>query len=163
MLVIKFTIYGLQEGDDMPMASSPSTLTPDYHPGWLPGITILAVTPHAGDRISLERILGSHWWQLVAVSNLKEALASVQEHGVSVIICERDLPDGTWHSLLEALAEIPGRPKLIVCSRLADHGLWAEVLNLGGYDVLMAPFDQEEVLRVVSLAAGRSPSGSVLV
>ncbi len=147
----------------MTMAVFPSTLTPVYHPGRLPGITILAVTPHAGDRISLEGILGSRWWQLVAVSNLKDALACVKEHGASVVICERDLPDGTWHALLEALAEIPNQPKLIVCSRLADHGLWAEVLNLGGYDVLMAPFDQEEVLRVVSLAAGRSPSGCVLV
>ena len=147
----------------MSMASFPSTLTPDYHPGRQPAITILAVTPHAGDRISLEGILGSRWWQLVAVSNLKEALACVQEHDVSVVICERDLPDGSWHALLEALAEIPDRPKLIVCSRLADHGLWAEVLNLGGYDVLMAPFDQEEVQRVVSLAAGRSTSGCVLV
>src|SRR5438552_14250965 len=27
-------------------------------------------------------------------------------------------------------------PFLIVTSRVADHSLWAEVLNLGGYDVL---------------------------
>ena len=70
--------------------------------------------------------------------NLEEALACVQEHDVSVVICERDLPDGSWHALLAASAEIPDRPMPIVCSRLADHDLWAEVLNLGGYDVLMA-------------------------
>jgi DNA-binding NtrC family response regulator len=163
VLVVKFTTCDPTEAGDMSMASFQSTLTPDYHPRKQPATTILAVTPHAGDRVSLERILGSHCWRLVAASNLKEALACVKEHGVSVAICERDLPDGTWHALLEALAEIADRPKLIVCSRLADNVLWAEVLNLGGYDVLMAPFDQEEVLRVVSVAAGRGPSGSVLV
>jgi DNA-binding NtrC family response regulator len=147
-------ICDLMEAGDMQMASSPSTLTQDYHPGRQRAITVLAVTPHEGDRISLGRILGSHGCRLVAASNLKEAIACVKEHGVSVAICERDLPDGTWQALLEALAEIPDQPKLIVCSRLADNGLWAEVLNLGGYDVLIAPFEQEEVQRVVSLAAG---------
>ena len=43
-------------------------------------------------------------------------------------------------------------PQLIVADRLADDALWAEVLNLGGYDLLMTPFEPEEVLRVVSMA-----------
>jgi DNA-binding response OmpR family regulator len=43
-------------------------------------------------------------------------------------------------------------PDLIVASRLADEYLWAEVLNLGGYDVLAKPFNAEEVRRVVGLA-----------
>jgi hypothetical protein len=30
--------------------------------------------------------------------------------------------------------------------------LWAEVLNLGGYDLLMKPFEEAEVYRVVGLA-----------
>jgi DNA-binding NtrC family response regulator len=153
MLQSGSTSRGFKEGGDMSMASCPSTLASDSHSGRQPVTTVLAVTPHEGDRVSLGRILRSPGWRLIAASNLKEALACVEEHGVSVAICERDLPDGTWRALLEALDEIPDRPKLIVCSRLADNGLWAEVLNLGGYDVLMAPFDREEVLHVVSLAA----------
>jgi DNA-binding response OmpR family regulator len=39
-----------------------------------------------------------------------------------------------------------------VTSRVADDSLWAEVLNLGAYDLLMKPFDLTEVFRVVSLA-----------
>jgi DNA-binding response OmpR family regulator len=42
---------------------------------------------------------------------------------------------------------------LIVCSLLADDRLWAEVLNIGGYDVLMKPFLPIEVTRVVRMAA----------
>jgi hypothetical protein len=30
--------------------------------------------------------------------------------------------------------------------------MWAEVLNLGGYDVLPEPFDGSEVIRILSLA-----------
>jgi DNA-binding response OmpR family regulator len=41
---------------------------------------------------------------------------------------------------------------LIVCSRLADERLWAEVLNLGGYDVLAIPFHAGEVEHTVNAA-----------
>jgi DNA-binding response OmpR family regulator len=44
---------------------------------------------------------------------------------------------------------------LIVTDRAADEALWAEVLNLGGFDVLAQPFDPTEVSRVVA-SAGRS-------
>jgi hypothetical protein len=35
---------------------------------------------------------------------------------------------------------------------VADERLWAEVLNLGGYDVLSTPFAAGEVLRACFLA-----------
>jgi len=42
-----------------------------------------------------------------------------------------------------------------VYSRLADESLWAQVLNLGGFDVLMTPFEPAEVLRVTFAACRR--------
>jgi FixJ family two-component response regulator len=63
-----------------------------------------------------------------------------------VVICERSLADGDWKDLLGKTA------RLIVTSHAADEALWAEVLNLGGYDVLAQPFDEQEVRRVVALA-----------
>jgi DNA-binding response OmpR family regulator len=43
-------------------------------------------------------------------------------------------------------------PLLLVVSKHADENLWAEVLNLGGYDVLLKPFERAEVVRVVGMA-----------
>jgi len=45
-----------------------------------------------------------------------------------------------------------GVAQLVVTSRLADDALWAEVLNMGGYDVLAVPLDSEEVMRVIGAA-----------
>jgi len=45
---------------------------------------------------------------------------------------------------------------LVVTSKFPDESLWAEVLNLGGYDVLAQPFDREEVTRVVRSAVRSS-------
>jgi DNA-binding response OmpR family regulator len=44
---------------------------------------------------------------------------------------------------------------LVVTSRMADEALWAEVLNMGGYDVLAQPLDTEEVTRVIGAALRR--------
>jgi len=42
----------------------------------------------------------------------------------------------------------------IVSSRLADERLWAEVLNLGAFDLLLgSPFVAEEVVRVTQCAS----------
>jgi DNA-binding response OmpR family regulator len=77
---------------------------------------------------------------------------------VPVIVCERDLPDGTWKDILGDTAEFPNPPALVVTSRLADDYLWAEVLNLGGYDLLAKPFSESEVKRVLAAALRRSAS-----
>lgn len=69
-----------------------------------------------------------------------------------MIFCERNLPDGTWKDLVEAAAAGGRRANVIVTSQLADDRLWAEVLNLGGYDVLAKPFDGCELFRALSSA-----------
>ena len=51
------------------------------------------------------------------------------------------------------MEKVAFRPNLIVSSPRADERLWAEVLNLGAFDLLMgAPFEPEEVLRVTESA-----------
>ena len=51
-----------------------------------------------------------------------------------------------------------GRRKIevVVCSRLGDHNLWLDVLEQGGYDVLVQPYQREEVRRIFEVAAARS-------
>jgi DNA-binding response OmpR family regulator len=76
----------------------------------------------------------------------------LDEHRFGVFICDSSRESGNWRSVLADLQNRHDPPSLIVSSRLADERLWAEVLNLGGYDVLMQPFDRSEVLRVTAMA-----------
>jgi hypothetical protein len=59
------------------------------------------------------------------------------------------LPDGNWRVILR---QAQGRP-VVVFSRFADEGLWAEALHFGVYDLLLLPFHAEEVRRVTAAAA----------
>ena len=72
-----------------------------------------------------------------------------------MLLCERYQADGSWEDLLRATAGLRTPPNIIVFSRLADESLWAEVLNMGGFDVLIKPFQPEEVLRVTFAAWSR--------
>ena len=112
----------------------------------------LAVSPLPADRVRLREILSQGNWELHEASDCCGALALLRDHSVPVLLCERDHADGDWEDLLKATARLPAPPNLIVFSRLADECLWAQVLNLGGFDVLMTPFEPEEVLRITFAA-----------
>ena len=68
------------------------------------------------------------------------------------MICDTNLPDGVWRDLLNQISQLVNAPNLIVTSRLADERLWAYVLNAGGYDLLLVPFNADEVVRVTTHA-----------
>jgi DNA-binding NtrC family response regulator len=91
-------------------------------------------------------------WKLFEAASCSEALTLLQEERIPVVVCEQHLPDGNWRSLLEGIATLARRPKLIVASRLADDLLWVEVLKLGAYDLLALPYSEPEVRRVISRA-----------
>ena len=129
-------------------------------------IVLLAVAVAPEDLANLRFISGEAGWKLHEAASNQESLAALDEHHISVVIAERDLPGGDWRDLLESLRFRQHPPYLIVASRQADVHLWAEVLNLGGYDVLATPFQAGEVIRAVRLGwlrwqreqAGRSCS-----
>ncbi|HWR52368.1 MAG TPA: response regulator [Bryobacteraceae bacterium] len=115
-------------------------------------VTVLAVGEHEDDHAALRNIVSHSNWRLRSARTWSEARASLIENPASVIVCDHRLPDATWRDVLNYVADLPEKPVLIVSSRTADDQLWGEVLNLGAYDLLLKPFDQQEVVRVVSLA-----------
>jgi len=62
------------------------------------------------------------------------------------------LPDGSWKDVLSHLAPLADRPRLIAISKHADEHLWAEVLALGGFDLLGTPLREAEAAYVIGSA-----------
>ena len=119
--------------------------------------SLMAVLPTRGDRAALQRIIGPCRWELQWTSACGEAIDVFRRTRPAIVICDRDLMDGDWRGLWDILAREPKPPMFIVASRLADDALWAEVLNVGGYDLLLKPFRAEEVIRMVHAAAMETP------
>jgi len=115
-------------------------------------VTVLAISSHADDRAFLQNIFNHTNWVLGWARSWREARSFLRRHRMPVVLVESQLPDASWKDALAGLSRMAEQPRLIVSSRIADEFLWAEVLNLGGYDVLAKPFDASEVFRVISLA-----------
>jgi len=114
---------------------------------------ILAVLGSREEASALERILEPEKWQVRFERSFPTAEAALLSGSFAVVICGSRFDEGHhWKDVLECVRRAPIPPLLIVVDRLADEALWAEVLNLGGYDVLMMPFERDEVLRVLGQA-----------
>jgi DNA-binding response OmpR family regulator len=118
-------------------------------------VSTLIVAPPGSTGARVGALLPASMTSICKAVDCRDALAQIRRGGIAVVVCERDLPDGTWEEVLEGIAAQPTPPLLIVTSRLADKRLWAEVLNRGGHDVLAQPFDIMEVQRVATLARDR--------
>jgi DNA-binding NtrC family response regulator len=121
----------------------------------VPTSAVLLVSSRTEDHGSLRDIFDGSKWELRGAWTASEGRTVIQRdhREIPVVICQHSLPDGDWKLMLAGLDRLEVRPSLIVSSRLADDRLWAEVLNLGAFDLLLgAPFEQEEVLRVTESA-----------
>ena len=117
-----------------------------------PPANVLAVNLSWEDHEFLRGIFQTAGWHLQRAPTIETVLQFMERAVLPVLICEVQLPDGLWSALLRRAERFPRPPRLVVASRLADERLWAEVLNLGGFDVLSTPFEASEVRHVVAHA-----------
>jgi DNA-binding response OmpR family regulator len=102
-------------------------------------------------------------WQVATAGSCQEAVSFLRQSTTFVVFCEHSLPDGSWRLVLDQAANSPVPPLVVVTSRLADDHLWAEVLNLGGFDVLAKPFNEREVRHVMTSAVSHRAHPSARV
>lgn len=112
----------------------------------------LIVSPVEKDRQFFRTALAGSVGKIQGASTCVEALHTLSGQTFSVVFCESEVPDGNWRKLLQASADLPFPPLLVVVSRLADEALWIEALSCGAYDVLMKPLSAANVRRVAALA-----------
>ena len=96
--------------------------------------------------------------EVVAMCDCNEAQQMLETQPGQVVVTDTTLPDGDWRRLLDIVEQGHRKIEVVVCSRLSDPKLWLDVLEQGGYDVLVPPFQHEEVQRIIEAAATRSSS-----
>jgi len=120
--------------------------TPEEH------VSALLLGEYESDRLILQEVFKKLGWKLLEARDRGRAMHHLERNRVQVVITKTDIPNWNWRRVLSDLRELGKPPQLIVTSRTADESLWAEVLNLGGYDVMTQPFERYEVERVVASA-----------
>jgi DNA-binding response OmpR family regulator len=116
-------------------------------------VRVLAVFATSEDRTSLSQLFRDFRWKVQFVDSSGSLEDAFREFRPDVVLTDSVLPAGEcWKDVLRSARERSGELPVIVSSRLADERLWAEVLNLGGYDLLVKPFVASEVQNVVCMA-----------
>ncbi|HEY7388787.1 MAG TPA: hypothetical protein VH640_09775 [Bryobacteraceae bacterium] len=111
--------------------------------------TMVAAFRRDEDRRELGKILEPCGWKVIWSETCATACQAVQQSAAPIVISGRTFPDGEWRDLWRLLRGQSRPPMFVLASRLADESLWAEVLNLGGYNLLLKPFRPEEVVWTV--------------
>ena len=115
-------------------------------------VSALLAGAYEEDRLLVRDVFRKSGWRLFEAAVRRRATECLKRHTVHVVIVKSDMPDWRWQEALNHLRCLAHPPLLIVTSRTADEYLWAEVLNIGGWDVLSQPFERDEVVRVVASA-----------
>jgi len=78
---------------------------------------------------------------------------ALSETSYQVALLPAALPDNGWWSLWGEVALLNPRPEILVYAHTASFQLWSGVLEIGGYDVIVEPFAEEELQQAVLRAA----------
>jgi len=111
---------------------------------------ILSVSPFREDHETLRLFVEPLKVLITEAHSRRDALWIMVSQRFDLILCEAHL---NWKDILSYLAEVLDPPRLVITTCM-DERLWAEALNLGGWDVLVKPFDRAEVRRVVKSGLG---------
>ena len=108
-------------------------------------------------RLPLLKVLESCGIKVLPVGDCNEARRILRNQpSVPVVITDSTLPDGDWRRILDIVAQGSANVEVVVSLRLGEHAIWLDILEQGGYDVLVEPYQHEEIQRIVEAAAAKS-------
>jgi DNA-binding response OmpR family regulator len=115
-------------------------------------VGVFAVSQNENELRVLRDIFSRSNWELQAAGSLQEALGIIERDETPVVLYDRGFGDDGWREMLQGVDGWERPPHVIVASDSSETALWAEVINLGGFDLLVKPFTPKELFWVISLA-----------
>jgi len=116
-------------------------------------ISLLAVSSEEDDCQSLKAFLSRSRWTVLGAQSYLGASRLLKKAMPRLVLCDQNLPDGNWKDVYRELSRMTVPPTMVVASRRPDEHLWAEVLSVGCFDLLLRPFEATELSRVLDMAA----------
>jgi len=113
-------------------------------------IDILAISDNPTLGLYLSELFAGSGWTIVCAHTWEAGVSFLKDNRVAVAVCEDNLPDGDWQGAAKELRSFAGAPALVVIG--GDHGLVPEVLAAGGFDALVRPVRESEVVWVIASA-----------
>jgi len=121
-------------------------------------VTALVVMPQERRSVLLDHLCSIRAHVLTASSCGEAAELLRDDPAVRVVLTDLSLPDGSWFDVLNRVGDLNTSAEVVVCARVADERLWTQVLEAGGFDILVEPYQEREVQRILSAATTGRPA-----
>ena len=109
---------------------------------------ILVVDDEQLVRWFLDRALKKNGHDVITASNVSEAYEKLDREKVDILFMDLRMPDGNGRELIEKIANLTSKPRVVVCSAFITPELEEEFRNRG-ICILKKPFTLDELNRVV--------------
>jgi hypothetical protein len=82
-----------------------------------------------------------------------EFIQCSRDRSYTVALVPDSLSAHEWWTVWGQLTTLDPRPSILVYALSSDFPMWSGVLETGGFDVIVAPFPEEKLRKVITLAA----------
>ena len=111
--------------------------------------SVLVVTPSPNDYDLIVSSLASEELEVLPANCLLEAvlhqMASPEPY---IVVYDTDSPE-EWRQALRRFLTVRPQTRVVLVSRLADDQMWMDVLDSGGFDLVLKPFQPLDIRSVV--------------
>jgi DNA-binding NtrC family response regulator len=114
--------------------------------------TILVVDDDADFRFNLSQILDDEGYNLIGVSEGKEALKAVQKNSPNLVLLDIRLPGMDGMKILREMKEMDKDLIVIMLTAFVDVKDAVRAMRLGAFDYITKPFDDEEFVLIIKKA-----------
>jgi DNA-binding NtrC family response regulator len=118
-------------------------------------IQILIISSELGNQRALVDILHREYWDSICASTVNECQEVLARRNISLVFCDRQLPDGIYRDVLRMIRSLNIDLPLVVTSRLADWNEYFEALQDGAIDVIASPCQPTDAIWVTRRALAR--------
>jgi len=100
----------------------------------------------------LKKFLGKHGYKTLTASDGMEAIKTLTEEKIDLILCDFRLPDDDGIELLKKFKEISPSTIVIIITGYSHVKIAVQAIKLGAYDYITKPLYPEEILNTIKNA-----------
>lgn len=115
-------------------------------------IRLLILSVYMDDRLLLKRIAKQYDWEPRFAFSTQGALRLASQTHYDVILCDRHQAECPWQQVMSELSVCAPGSCIFLISRNSNNRLWGEVLEQGGFDILLRPFTGSTIANAVQAA-----------
>jgi DNA-binding NtrC family response regulator len=89
---------------------------------------------------------------------LQEARRGLRRGNHELVLCEAELPDGTYQDVMTLLSHPLGQVRVIVLAQVHSEAAHRQAIELGVFDVISAPYKRTDIQWIIMQAVQSHPA-----